>query len=146
MALAGFGAVAGCARIGRSRLNPVNWFGRAERVETVAAPVQGVSDPRPLVPQVTNLTVERNPGGAIVRATGLPPVQGWHGAALVPVPNAGQGVLAYQFRALPPAGPTRVSTERSRELVVAVFLTDQALAGVREIQVSGATNALAARR
>ena len=148
IALAGIAAVAGCARVGRSRLNPLNWFGGAESVDTVqAAPdAAGVADPRPLVPQVTALRVDRTPGGAIVRATGLPPRQGWWSGALLPVPDDDPAVLSYQFRAVPPAEATRVSTPRSREVVVADFVTDQTLAGVRQIRVAGAANALAVRR
>ena len=147
IALAGIAAVAGCARVGRTRLNPLNWFGGAESVETAqVTPVAGVLDPRPLVPQVTALSVDRTPGGAIVRATVLPPRQGWWFGALLAVPDDDPAVLSYQFRAEPPAEATRVSTPRSREVEVADFVTDQNLAGVRQIRVAGAANALAVSR
>ena len=74
-------AVTGCARVRDSKLNPFNWFGKSksEQVQVVEA-VPG--DPRPLVQQVTALEVARQPGGAIIHATGLPPTQGWWEAAL----------------------------------------------------------------
>ena len=98
------------------------------------------------MPQVTRLEVDRHPSGAIIRATGLPPRQGWYDARLVRVPNAEPGVLAYQLRAWPPAYQTAVSTPRSREITVAEFVSEGRLASVREIRVAGELNALASRR
>ena len=141
--------VASCG-ISETRLNPFNWFGGNEET-TSAEPVQVVerSDPRPLVAEITQLVVERTPGGAIVRVTGLPPTQGWYGADLVNVNPDGEafdGVLSYSLRAQPPETPTRVSTRQSRELTAAVFVSDFTLAGVRVIQVTGAQNSRIARR
>lgn len=141
--------VASCG-ISETRLNPFNWFGSDEEA-TTAEPVQVVErvDPRPLVAEITQLVVERTPGGAIVRVTGLPPTQGWYGAALVnanPDGEAFDGVMSYSLRALPPKSPTRVSTRQSRELTTAVFISDSRLAGVRVIQVTGSQNSRIARR
>lgn len=145
MGLGGIVLLAGCGRA--ARLNPFTWFGRGEparRVEPVE--VATVEDPRPLIDRVTRLEIARTPGGAIVRATGLPPVQGWHSAGLVRSGTDEPGLLAFQFRALPPVQPQRASRPESREIVVATYLTDQELAPVREIRVSAARNALASRR
>lgn len=141
--------LSGCG-FGQSRLNPFNWFGASPEAETLE-PVflQERQDRRPLVAQVTALEVERTPGGAIIRATGLPPVQGWYGAELVNEDRDGQpidGVLTYSFRAIPPPAPTRVSTVQSRELTVAVFVSEITLSATREIRVTGALNSRAARR
>jgi hypothetical protein len=141
--------LSGCG-FGQSRLNPFNWFGASPEEETLE-PVflQERQDRRPLVAQVTALEVERTPGGAIIRATGLPPVQGWYGAELVNEDRDGRpidGVLTYSFRAIPPREPTRVSTVQSRELTVAVFVSDITLAATREIRVTGALNSRATRR
>ena len=135
--------LAGCSRISESRFNPFNWFGRDRevRVETVEV----IADPRPLVAQVTSVSVEQTPGGAILRAVGLPPRQGYWSPALIE--NArGDGVLSFQFRLAQPLQSTRVSTQRSREVVVATFLSDQSLAGVREIRVLGAQSSRAVSR
>ena len=141
--------LSGCG-FGQSRLNPFNWFGASPETETLE-PVflQERKDRRPLVSQVTALEVERTPGGAIIRATGLPPAQGWYGAELVNEDRDGQpidGVLTYSFRSIPPHEPTRVSTVQSRELTVAVFVSDITLAATREIRVTGALNSRATRR
>jgi hypothetical protein len=141
MVLAGLGPLAAC----NSRLNPVNWFGSGRRTEEVAPP-DVVDDPRPLVPQVTRLAVDPHPSGAIIRATGLPPRQGWYDAELIRVPGNDAAVLSYQLRAYPPHYRTLVSTPRSREIIVATFISADKLAGVREVRVSGEFNALSARR
>lgn len=133
-----------------SRLNPINWFRTAPEAETLEPfEILQPEDGRPLVSEVTSLTIERTPGGAIVRATGLPPAQGWYDAELVsedvdeePV----DGVLTYTFRARPPLDPTRVSTVQSRELSAAVYLSDITLARTSTIRVTGETNARVARR
>lgn len=105
-------------------------------------------DPRPLIQQITDLRLERVPGGAIINATGLAARQGYFDAALVPL-NQGTpvgGVLGYQFRVQPPVVATPVGTPRSREVIVGLFVTDQTLASVRSIRVSGAANALEVKR
>lgn len=141
--------LSGCG-FGQSRLNPFNWF-RSDPAEETMEPVylRERRDSRPLVAQVTELSVERTPGGAIIRATGLPPRQGWYDADLVNEDRDGRpinGELIYSFRARPPIGPTRVSTAQSRELTVAVFVSNTVLASTRSIRVTGALNSRAARR
>ena len=139
--------LAGCGRVRESRLNPFNWFGRSEDETGTVDPVQAVRDPRPLVDQITALTIEPTPTGAIVRATGLPPVQGWHSAALVSQNDEPVGgEMIYYFRAVPPNGTTRVSTAQSRELTVATQLTADELAETRLVRVVGARNARVVRR
>lgn len=138
-------ALAGCGGFRESRLNPFNWFGRSEARQTVATPDEA-ADPRALVEAVLTMSVEPIPGGAIVRATGQTPTQGWWDAELVPLPVDENGVLVYEFRLLPPLGQTEVNTPRSREVEVAIYISDPKLANVREIVVQGAGNARVARR
>ena len=138
--IAGALALSGCARVSESRLNPFNWFG-GSREEARVETVQEYSDPRPLVSQVTSLVVERTPTGAIIRATGLPPQQGWYDAGLVAETDGPvNGVLSYRFHAFPPRERTRVSTPQSRELSVAVAVSGTMLAETRVIRVVGARN------
>lgn len=141
-------SLAGCSRISESRFNPFNWFG-SDSNETLAPVDVETRDPRPLVAEITQLEIERTPGGAIVRATGLPPQQGWFAPELIretPEGTPPDGVLSYSFRAVPPPQATRVSTRQSRELTAAVYLTDLDLTQVRTIRVTGASNSRAARR
>lgn len=142
------GLLAGCAGIAESRFNPFNWFGRGAEVETFDPLDARPADPRPLIDQVTELVIERVPGGAIVRARGLPPTQGYFAGDLVSAsPDTPEnGILTYQFRIVEPRSPQRVSTPQSREVVVGLFLSDQTLQGIREIRVEAARNARSARR
>jgi hypothetical protein len=142
------GGLAGCGNFNASSLNPFNWWGGGDAAEAVA-PDGRVIDSRPLVGEVTDLVVERTAGGAIVRATGLPPLQGFWSAALVPESLELQpdenGVLAFDFRALPPVTPQGTGSPRTRELVTGYFLSNQALDGVRSIVVRGERNSRSAR-
>jgi len=134
-----------CATVRESRLNPFNWFGRAERVQTAPLPDE-TGDPRALVAQVLTLEVEPYPGGAIVRATGLPPDQGWWEAELVPREIDEDGVLVYDFRVQPPLRPTGVVNQQSREIGVAASLSNIRLERITRITVQGAANALTTAR
>ncbi len=138
-------ALSGCGGFRQSKLNPFNWFGRSEPRETIVLPDER-SDPRPLVDAVLSLSVEPIPGGAIVRARGQTPTQGWWAAELVPLDIDPNGTLVYEFRLVPPPGRADANTPQSRQVDVAIYISDFKLESVREIVVQGATNARAARR
>ncbi|TDL76575.1 hypothetical protein E2L08_13350 [Palleronia sediminis] len=135
-------SLAGCA----SRLNPLNWFGGAEARPAVAGARAVETDQRPLMPTVTDLRVTANPYGAVIQATGIPPVQGYWDGELVRVASAEAGVAVFAFRAVPPLRATGVATPRSREITVGAELSNRELDGIREIRVSGASGALSVRR
>ncbi len=141
------GLLSGCSAINESRFNPLNWFRSGE--EEALSPLEAENERRPLVAEITSLVIERTPGGAIVRATALPTSQGWFAPELVSLDPYGdpvEGVLSYSFRAVPPRGPRRVSSEQSRELSAGVFIPNLVLQRVRVIQVTGARNSRVARR
>lgn len=133
-----------------SRLNPRNWFGSSEQVSNpdIRRASIAAQDTRPMVNQITGFAVEQVPGGAILRVTGLPIRQGYFDGELVPVADERpiDGVLSYQFRINPPLSNTPQGPQPAREVVVARFVSDQTLAGVRSVQVVAAQNALASRR
>ncbi len=133
-----------------SRLNPFNWFGpREARERTVSADgglPEILRDQRLLVEQVTRVVLEPMPGGVILRATGLPPTQGYWDAELVALPINEDGVLAFEFRIFPPVTEAAVSTQVSREVVVATFVSDIKLAQVTGLVVLGETNQVASGR
>lgn len=146
LALVALLVLAACGGLRESRLNPFNWFGqsRSERVVSTAPK----ADPRPLIPEVTSLVVDRRPGGAIVRAEGLAPTQGYYDGALVPR-NGGKpdkGTLTFDFRVVPPPKRHPVGAPQTRIILVGFDLTEQDLAGVRRIVVVGQTNQRSARR
>ena len=143
-ALAALILLTACAGFGASKLNPLNWFKRAapEALEFVQRP----EDSRALVAQVTELKVEPFPGGAIVRATGVPTSQGWWDAELVKVASDEEAVILYEFRIFPPPVPRPAGTPYSRQVTVATSLSNIALDGVAKIVVQGSANALSSRR
>ncbi len=156
-----------CSTVRDSAVNPFNWFG-SSRAETL-----GPKDSaNPLIPerrlgilatarekeaeyfgipfdQVTDLTVERVPGGALIRATGLAARQGYFDVRLTSANEDGlpvDGVLTFRLEGVRPAENTPVGPAATREVVVARHLTDQDLKGVRAIRVEGQQNALVSRR
>ncbi|WP_022704778.1 hypothetical protein [Pseudorhodobacter ferrugineus] len=136
-------ALGACSSISNSRLNPFNWFGGSE--ETVTLLVEAPQDSRLLVSQVTDLTLERMPGGVIIRATGLPPTQGYWEAELVARP-VDDGQITFDFRVFPPITAQISSTPQSREVTVATYLSNIKLDSIRQITVQGANNARTSRR
>ena len=154
-----------CGTVRESRLNPFNWFGGSRE-----APAQPVQSDNPLIPQRTgflgsrreadiytgvpvevirDVVVERVPGGAIVRATGVSRFQNIYDIRLTPA-NEDEvpvdGVLDYRLEARIPERPIAGGSENLRSVIVARSLTDQQLEGVRQIRVSGTQNAQVSRR
>lgn len=124
-----------------SRLNPFNWFG-GDREERIAAREVVETEPgdlRQLVAEVVDLSVDPTPQGAIVRAMGRPPVQGYWEAELVEVERSDSAIV-YEFRVFPPNTQTREGTPQSREVVVGANLSNFDLAGIRTVTVIGAAN------
>ena len=152
----------GCATVRDSRVNPFNWFGKA-RSEPIA---QSSAQANPLIPQtssifsrkrnsnavyngrpvdqITDLTIERVPGGILLRATGLAARQGLYDVQLVPQNK--DGVLTYRFEGVEPASQTPIGAAATREVIVARTLTDQQLAEVHTIRIEGQRNALTSSR
>jgi len=139
-----------CARLADSRINPLNWFGRSTEVAVAPAgpvrplvtPGRGVTvvDARVRIETVTDVSIERTPGGAILRATGLAATQGYFNAQLVLV-EAADGVAVYEFRVEAPPGFEAIGSEASRRITVAETLDAATLAALRTIEVRGAQNA-----
>ena len=158
--------LAACGTIRDSRVNPFNWFGKSR-----SEPIEQTQNTNPLIPktgglfasdrkqaeayaglpfeQVTELTIERMPGGAIIRATGLAARQGIYQVRLTPENDAEvavDGVLTYRLEGVRSSTPTPVGSPATREVVAARRVTDQTLRGVRSIRVEGVENARVIRR
>ncbi|MEL6227753.1 MAG: hypothetical protein AAFR01_12160 [Pseudomonadota bacterium] len=160
-----------CGVVRDSAVNPINWFG-GSRSEPIAQPQQE-GEPNPLIPadrrpglfaslrdqrdvyvgtpvdQVTDLVIERVPGGAIVRATGVLDQDRAYDVRLttdsdenVPV----DGVLTYQLRAVHPERSPRTLSQRVRTVTAARRLTDNELEAIRVIRVEGRRNAQSTSR
>jgi len=155
MVLAASLAVAGCSQIYQSRFNPLNWFGGSETVANedgtvVLRPLvpenagDRVIDARTLIGSVVDLSVDRTPDGAIVRATGTTTAPSQFNAELVPT-SIENGVLNLAFRVQTPAIATTAQRE-PRQITVAYLVDNQLLSQIRSIQVQGSQNSRISRR
>lgn len=159
--------VSGCSTVRESNANPFNWFGgsdtpapaapagevnpllpdsgglfansRAERARYKGIPVQTVSD----------VTLEKVPGGVMILATGITAMQGSYDAQLTPV-NAREepedGVLSYRLEAIPDTEARTTGTLEARTIEVGRSIRDQDLGDTKVIRVIGATNVRDANR
>ncbi|MEP4246347.1 hypothetical protein [Tateyamaria sp.] len=154
-----------CATVRDSSINPANWFGRSQ-----SEPIQRESKAakNPLIPeerrtglfkslrndivayngqpidQVSGLVIERIPGGAIIRATGISSFDGAHSVQLTPATDDStpvEGVLTYRLEAERPSALRRTTSQRVRTVTAAVRLSDNDLKDVRVIRVEGERNA-----
>lgn len=157
-----------CGIVRDSALNPANWFGRSTSVAVATADEKPVN---PLIPQktglftkqkaeddvyagepfdeITDLTVERVSGGAIIRATGLAARQGNYSVRLTPLTEDEtpiKGVLTYRLEGVSPDKNTAIGGPATREVTAARKITDQNLRGVNTIRVEGLRNARVTRR
>jgi hypothetical protein len=140
-ALAAVLVLGSCGTVRESRLNPFNWFGRSTEQAGAAVVPGATSDGREPVAQVTDLAVEVTAGGAIIRATGLPPSQGHWNGALVREPTEAADELRFRFVVARPPLQRPAGTPQSREVTVATYLSDIRLEQIRRITVAGAQNA-----
>ncbi|MAB06512.1 MAG: hypothetical protein CML50_10940 [Rhodobacteraceae bacterium] len=157
--------LSGCATVRDSRVNPFNWFGSSTPAPVNVAP-EATGAANPLIPQrrasiiwgrereyagrpvanIDELLIERRPGGAIIRVTGIADRAGPFDVRVIKDETLSDtDTLAYTLSALQSAGPRNVGP-RARMVTAAVWLTDQELYGIREIRVAGRDNALATRR
>jgi hypothetical protein len=147
-------------------MNPFNWFGRAQVEPVASAEVNpliptgattglfarsraaAVLPDAPLAAQVSDLTVERLQGGALIRATAVSDAVGAFNVSLEPVDNGVpvDGVLTYELRAFAPSAGSTPMPERARSHVAAVRVSDANLAGVRVIRVQAERNAATVSR
>ncbi|MEL6449965.1 MAG: hypothetical protein AAFQ19_01800 [Pseudomonadota bacterium] len=154
-----------CGAVRDSRVNPFNWFGRSQSV-----PIErGAEDARevnPLIPQerggvlstlrdepeypgipvdqISDLVIERVPGGAIIRATGIADVDGVYDLRLTPANELIEpvdGVLTFRLEGIHLLDAGRTTSQAQRTFTVARRLTDQQLASARIIRVEGERNA-----
>ncbi|WP_299686473.1 hypothetical protein [uncultured Tateyamaria sp.] len=156
-----------------TRLNPFNWFGRGQS-EPVQSP-QDTKEKNPLIPeserlrlnlfglrnaddaeypggpidQVSDLVIERVPGGAVIRVSGVADYQGAYGVRLQPANEdevSEDGVLTYRLEVIRPNSARVGGPERVRTVTAARRVTDNQLVGVRTIRVEGLRNAQTSRR
>lgn len=160
----------GCAAVRDSSVNPFNWFGGSRSEPVATAPVAASTNP--LIPSqraglfgrkraereiylgtpidtVSDLVIERVPGGAIIRASGVSQAQGLYEVRLTPETEddeAVDGVLSYRLEGRLPENARPGGSVATRTVTAAHAVTDQQLRGVSTIRVVGARNARTSRR
>lgn len=149
LVLAASVALTGCSTVRESRINPMNWFNSSrEEARPELGETGAVEDHRPLVPQVTTMTIERTSSGAIVRAEAVMPSVGWWDAQLVPE-NFGRpqgGTLTFRFVAARPRQPVAAASEAARTISAVYALTQAQLDTTSDVVVVGESNSRRARR
>lgn len=141
--------LAGCGGLRDSRMNPRNWFGESRQAERPSlGATSDVIDNRPLVPELSALTVERTSSGAIIRAEAVMPTAGWWDAELL-TENFGRpvdGVLTLRFVAAAPREPVAASSAAARSITAVYALNQAELDIIAEIVVVGQASARRIRR
>lgn len=155
-------ALAGCGgRFSDSGWNPLGWFGSGRNVTTLepnGGYANASADARPGIPAITGARWEALNEGRLLIVTGMGATKGYYDAALITEagnptdrlrPDA-DGVLRLRFVAWPPPADSEAARLPARPetdtLNVAITLSSNVLAGITEIQISGATNAITIRK
>lgn len=102
-----------------------------------------------LIAKVTKLQIDQTPTGAIILAEGIGSRQGAYAAVLTPPSGTltpEDGVLRLDFRVAYPVYDTAIGSEQSRKVTDAISLTRQELAGIKQVIVTGAQNAMQSGR
>ncbi|MEM6618391.1 MAG: hypothetical protein AAF761_06150 [Pseudomonadota bacterium] len=128
-------------------------FGLARRQNTVVEQQIDVrtvaAGNRTLVSRVKQARFQRTRDGGIIHATALPPRTGYYDAVLFSptglVPDE-TGTVVLELRAKEPLFATATGTERTREIEVGIFMSNQELARARQIVVVANGNAIRLRR
>lgn len=151
----------GCARLGASKLNPVNWFGSSEEVPMMTetgqritvlptlAPKRGYADfqdTRTLVTTLSDVSIVKSASGGIVTAVGLVPSLGYYDAELVRIETNNPNELVLDFRVRAPKMAMAIGSDAQRRITVARSISTPDLAGIRTITVRSASGARVVRR
>ena len=118
-----------------SRRNPLS---QQQRM----AQTQDLSNRR-LVASVKTAHIERTRDGGIIRARAVMPQQGYYDAKLVskgPPTSGKTSTLKIEFQIKEPVFTTILSTQRSQEIDVGLFLSNQKLSGIRQIHIIAKQN------
>ena len=141
---------AGCARLADSRFNPVNWFGGSQEEATTLIPsdanYRAPTDTSVQIAELVSMKVDRMPGGAIVTAEGIAPIQGFWEPRLVSAQSDAAGAITLDFRIQRPYRQHPAGAVATRTVSAGIYLSDVELQGVNSIIVRGATTQRVARR
>ena len=142
-AVAALTVLSGCAQISESRFNPLNWFGgSSEEATTLAGDIskyQGPPDTSVQIAELVSMKVDRMPGGAIITAEGVAPIQGFWEPKLVVADSEDPGTITLDFRIQRPFRQHPAGAVPTRTVSAGAFLSDAKLRNVNRIIVRGAS-------
>lgn len=144
-----------------SSLNPLRWFGGGGQAEQRSLTPEGgyptqSSDNRSLIAHISGARWEPLYEGRMLVVTGQPATKGWWAAALVPevpmpkgrIRGDENGTLRLRMVALPPLAntyPASVPATANDQIEVAMTLSHEAMATIREVVITSAGNAVTLR-
>ncbi|HET9069990.1 MAG TPA: hypothetical protein VFN28_15220 [Amaricoccus sp.] len=138
--LAGAALLAGCG--GGGGMEVPGFLGREGNAQGFYN-TRGEEIPDPVALPVGQVTAERALYGAIVRVSGVAPAQGYWGAELRPRglgPDA-NGVLAFDFVAIPPAAPGQTGAPQTRTMTAAAFVPTITARKLKSVEIAGSGGA-----
>lgn len=144
-----------------SSLNPLRWFGGSGQTEQASLTPDGgyptqSNDQRALISGISGARWEPLYEGRMLIVTGKPATKGWWAAELVtevPMPKGRirgdeNGTLRLRMVALPPLANTYPASAPSSavdDIEVALTLSHEAMATIREVVITGAGNSVTLR-
>lgn len=146
LSVATISVLASCSGSGSvSSLNP---FRRSPPPEESLVTATRAPDGRELIATVAELRAEPTRNGIILRAHGKTNVQGYYDVELRETNNGlpdENGMLTFELRGKPPQFPLAANTDRSRDIVAGVFISQIVLKSVRSLRVVAAQNQITIR-
>jgi hypothetical protein len=152
--------LSGCGRLRDSNANPANWFGKRNPGPVATAPGEP-AEVNPLIPQktsvfkrnksenyigtpvanITSMTIERLPTGAILHVTGVSLQQGAYDVRLISDSKGDpvNGVLTFKLKAVQPLDQPQGS-QQARTIHAARFVSNSNLESASVIQIIGGRN------
>lgn len=138
--LAGAALLAGCGGGGGGGTEVPSFLGREGNAQGFFN-TRGEEIPDPVPLPVAQSATARGLYGVIVHVSGPAPTQGYWGAALRPLsdgPDA-NGVLAFEFVAIPPADPANIGAPATRTMTAGAFVPTITARKVTRVQIRGSS-------
>ncbi|WP_312529084.1 hypothetical protein [Paracoccus sp. (in: a-proteobacteria)] len=161
-ACGGNGSGSGSSGSAGSGLNPLGWFGGGKKAPATLDPDGGYpserNDNRVPAGQIISARWEPLYEGGMLMVTALPATKGWWAMKLItetPMPEGRvradeNGVLRLRLVGLPPLENTfeasAPANPQSDRVTLGFTLSHEAMAGLREVVITGASNSISIKR
>ena len=160
-------ALTGCGRLRDSKVNPINWFGNGKPRPVATAQTGAGTQTNPLIPtkrasifrknktevyfgtpvdQISSISVENLPSGAIIHVTGISLRQGAHDVRLTSTSKAEpvDGVLTFTLAAVQPQDQPQ-GAQLARTIHAAQFVSTEDLENTTVIRIVGDRNVVTSK-